>query len=412
MAIECEIAETGGLMGVYSEYLGKQLSFDQLSSERKVQLERISSLRGRPIVVYASDITPKNNCPNSIDRSDLLPFNDQISSISGDEIDIILQTPGGFAEVVEDLVKIVRSKFNRVGIIVPGAAYSAGTIFTMAADEILMCPTSSLGPIDAQIISNGKRFSAHAFLEGLKKIQKESAATGKLNIAYIPILQNISPGEIQHCENAQAFSKSLVTTWLKQYKFKFWDKHKSTGMGVTEEEKAERADSIATKLCDQNEWLTHGRSIKIPDLESLRLQIIDYSKDADLYDAINRYHTLLQMSFETNIYKMYETTTSQIYRMWQSTVGTQLPGIPMSGIPIMPIIPNSLLLDYFCAKCKTPQSIQVDFEQNIPLADGSIIFPRNNILKCKNCNGESNLLGLRQQIEAQTGKKIIDGGTL
>ena len=160
------------LMGVYSEYLSKQLSFDQLSSERKIQLERISKLRGRPVMVYASDITPKNNCPVSIDHSDLLPFNDQVSVLGGDEIDIILQTPGGFAEVVEDLVKIVRSKFNRVGVIVPGAAYSAGTIFTMAADEILMCPASSLGPIDAQIISNGKRFSAHAFLEGLKKSVK------------------------------------------------------------------------------------------------------------------------------------------------------------------------------------------------------------------------------------------------
>jgi ClpP class serine protease len=82
----------------------------------------------------------------------------------------------------------------------------------MAGDEILMGKTSALGPIDAQMIypGTGKRFSADALLEGLEKIKKEVLDTGKLNPAYIPILQNISPGEIQHCENAQAFSRTLV----------------------------------------------------------------------------------------------------------------------------------------------------------------------------------------------------------
>jgi ClpP class serine protease len=180
-------------MGVYSEYLGQQLSFDQLSSERKKQLERISHLRSRGIIVYASDISGKNNSPDSIDHSDILPFSDQLSVLTGNEADILIQTPGGLAEVVEDLVNLVRSRFERVGVIVPGAAYSAGTIFTIAADEILMCLTSSLDPIDAQIMSNGKRFSADAFLEGIKKIKDEVVSTEKLNIAYVPILQSISP---------------------------------------------------------------------------------------------------------------------------------------------------------------------------------------------------------------------------
>lgn len=48
--------------------------------------------------------------------------------------------------------------------------------------------------------------------------------TGQLNRAYVPILQDISPGEIQSCENAQKFSSTLVTKWLAQYKFKQWVK--------------------------------------------------------------------------------------------------------------------------------------------------------------------------------------------
>jgi hypothetical protein len=388
-------------MGVYSEYLGQQLSFDQLASERKKQLQKISELRGRGVIAYASNLASNNNSPSAIDHSDLLPFNDQLSMLTGTEVDIILQTPGGVAEVVEDLVKMVRSRFEKVGVIVPGAAYSAGTIFTMAADEILMSPDSSLGPIDAQIVSNGKRFSADAFLEGIRKIKDEAARAGRLDVVYVPILGSISPGEIQHCENAQNFSRTLVTNWLKQYKFKFWETHSSTGSTVTDGDKENRATEIASALCNQGRWLTHGRSIKLQELRELRLQITDYSANEELCDAINRYHTLLQMSFETTVYKIYETAKSQIYRF-------QSAPIPQPAIPIpQPAIPNPLMLAYACEKCKMKQVIQINLSVAVPLQDGAIPFPANNMYKCKACNAESNLLGLRQQIEVQTGRKIV-----
>jgi len=206
-------------MGAYSEYLSMQLSFDDLCNERKKQLAKIAEIRKREIVVYASDVSERN-APISIDYSDIVPFSDQLSMVKGNEIDIILETPGGIGEVVEDLVKIVRNRFEKVGIIIPGMAKSAGTIFTMAADEILMGELSALGPIDAQMFTNGKHYSADAFLEGLKKIKDESNINQRLDLAYIPMLQHISPGEIQHCENAQNFSKKLVTTWLVDYKFR------------------------------------------------------------------------------------------------------------------------------------------------------------------------------------------------
>lgn len=55
-------------------------------------------------------------------------------------------------------MELIRSRHERIGIIIPGMAKSAGTIFSMAGDEILMGDTSALGPIDAQVVSNGKRF--------------------------------------------------------------------------------------------------------------------------------------------------------------------------------------------------------------------------------------------------------------
>jgi len=386
-------------MGMYSDYLTKQMSFEQISQERKVQLARIAFLRQREVVVYAGDIA-KNIPISSIDRSDFLPFKDQVEGLEGNKIDIILQTLGGLAEVVEDLVLLLRSRFTEVGVIVPGYAFSAGTIFSLAADEILMSPTSSLGPIDAQIFSNGKRFSADAFLEGLYKIMKEANENKGLNIAYIPILQNISPGEIQNCENAQNFSQTLVKRWLKQYKFKSWETHSSSGFPVTDDEKTSRAEEIAKALSKQSEWLTHGRSVKMPDLRQLGLQITDYSCQPELSEAIDRYHTLLQMSFETNLYKIYETQKTQILKFLNTPVALAQKDTPKFQNPLIIQIP--------CGKCQATKTFQVNLDRLMPPVPEAIMFPSNNIFKCDGCGSENNLLGVRQQIELQTGRKIVN----
>ncbi|NLH35664.1 MAG: Clp protease ClpP [Lactococcus chungangensis] len=385
-------------MGHYSEYLDKKFNFDQISQERKRQLEIISRIRGgRDILVYASDLS-RGDPSIGIDYSDLLPFQDQLDNLKGKEIDIILETPGGIAEVVEDMVKLVRGRYEKVGIIIPGWAKSAGTIFAMAGDEILMGPMSGLGPIDAQVMMNNKRFSAEAFLKGLEKIKEEVIKTGKLNAAFIPILQNISPGEIQHCENAQDFSEKLVTDWLSEYKFKYWHKHSSTGAEVTVEDKKKRAKEIAGQLCKHSDWLTHARSIKIGDFQKMKLIIEDFSLNAELNDAIMRYYTLLRMSFETTIYKIYETTKSQIYRF----------SIP-PGKDISRENKNEIVeIKFECPKCKNVSMIQANLEKKSPLKNTNLPYPLdNNIFKCPHCGAESDISKIKLEIEAQTGKNVV-----
>jgi hypothetical protein len=389
-------------VGAYSEYLNLGLDFDGLQAERKKQLKIISALRGgRDILVYAADLT-KNTPLIMMDYSDILPVQDQLANLSGNQLDVIVETPGGVAEAAEDIIRILRGRYERVGMIVPGWAKSAGTIFVMAGDEILMGATSALGPIDAQITSNAKRFSAHAFLEWLESVTKEVKETGKLNPALIPILQNISPGEIQHAHNAQKFSETLVTEWLEDYKFKYWEKRRTSGAAVTPKDKLNRAKDIARMLCSQSLWLTHGRSIRIEDLETkLNLQILDYRREehAALNDAITRYYTLLRMTFETNMYKLIETPSSQIYRFTgvESVPGPKrIEDFTKAEVQLM------------CGKCRTPLTLQINFQPNVPLKPGCLPYPTsNNILKCPACGAENNVIAIRLQIEAQTRKKIV-----
>lgn len=64
---------------------------------------------------------------------------------------IILDTPGGVVEIVERMVTVVRYRYDDVTVIVPDRAMSAGTIFALSADRIMMDHFSCLGPIDPQI---------------------------------------------------------------------------------------------------------------------------------------------------------------------------------------------------------------------------------------------------------------------
>jgi len=383
-------------MGVYSEYLNKNLNSDELIKERKAQLKRISEIRKRDVLVFAADLN-KRIAEISINYSDLLPIKDQLDNLHGDKLDLIIETPGGSGEVAEDIVKLLRNKYKDVAVIIPGWAKSAGTIIAMSGNEILMEPNSALGPIDAQLTWQGKTFSAQALLDGLDKTKEEVEKTGTLNKAYIPILQGMSLGEIENARNSLAFAKVLVTEWLKEYKFKNWDKHSSDGRIVTIEEKELRANEIAEKLCDHKLWKTHGRSIKINDLEEMRVKVTDYSGDAELYDAINRYSTLLQMFFATNIYKIIETVDAQIYRI--ANVGGAEQGMDKNI--------DNVIIDFECNNCKHKTKIQANLKGGIAIKSGHIVFPKNNKYFCPKCHKESDLSNLRREIEVGTKKSVI-----
>jgi hypothetical protein len=394
-------------MGIYSNYLDALKDFQSISAERKSQLQKITQIRNRAILVIASDFT-KGDSPIAIDGTDVTAVSDQLAGKSGAGIDFILETPGGFAERAEDIVKLLRDKYTSVAFIIPGAAMSAGTIMVMSGDEILMEPASSLGPIDAQMPHrDGRRFSAEAFLRGLDKIKEEVETTGILNKAYIPILQNISPAEIQACENAQDFSKKLVSQWLANGKFRTWTHHGSTGKPVTDAEKLARAEEIAEKLRDHSNWLTHGRSIKMADLLNMRLQIVDFSTNDQLCDAIRRYYALLRITFETTgIFKLFETIDTQLYRFNQAVMAP----MPMPSIPFplqLPQAQNKMVISAQCRKCGNSFKIQVNFGIESPLEPGCVPFPQDDKLKCTGCGVEQDLSLMRQNLESQFGKKIV-----
>ena len=66
-------------------------------------------------------------------------------------LDIVLHTPGGLVLAALQIALAVRDRSSKVTVFVPHYAMSGGTLIALAADEIVMCKHSALGPIDPQL---------------------------------------------------------------------------------------------------------------------------------------------------------------------------------------------------------------------------------------------------------------------
>ena len=66
-------------------------------------------------------------------------------------LDLILHTPGGLVLAALQIARAIDAYKGKVTVLVPHYAMSGGTLIALAADEIVMCGHSVLGPVDPQL---------------------------------------------------------------------------------------------------------------------------------------------------------------------------------------------------------------------------------------------------------------------
>ncbi len=213
---------------------------------------------------------------------------------------VLIYSGGGLVESAEKMVNIMRHHYEDVVFIIPEMAMSAATIMCMSGDQIYMDYSSSLGPIDPQVQNKEGHFvPALGYLDKVNEIIEKSN-NGNCSQAEYMLLTQQDLGVLRRYEQARDLSVSLLKKWLVQYKFKNWSKHNSTGKKVTNQEKEERAEEIATKFCDHKHWHSHSRYISIQELgaSNIRLVIEDFGQNRDLSEAVHKYHDLLLDYFQ------------------------------------------------------------------------------------------------------------------
>ncbi|MGZ5260372.1 MAG: SDH family Clp fold serine proteinase [Burkholderiales bacterium] len=117
----------------------------QLEFERKsrvillVHRQETMRLLGFPIARYI-DINDSEDVLRAIQMTD-----------PDVPLDLVLHTPGGLVLAALQIAKAIREHKAKVTVFVPHYALSRGTLIALAADEIVMCKHSVLGPIDPQL---------------------------------------------------------------------------------------------------------------------------------------------------------------------------------------------------------------------------------------------------------------------
>lgn len=120
-------------------------------------------------------------------------FIDHLDKIGAcDKISLFLYTRGGDTSAARNIVNLLQIYCDKLQVIVPHKAHSAGTIIALGANEIVMSKQATLGPIDPSLesplnplLSDGTRFpvsveAVKGYLQFAKDelgIQEQSALT-------------------------------------------------------------------------------------------------------------------------------------------------------------------------------------------------------------------------------------------
>lgn len=218
------------------------------------------------------------------------------------KLSVILETDGGYIEVVERIVAIFRRHYQEVDFIIPNYAYSAGTVLALSGDNIMMDYYSVLGPIDPQFRTEtgdsvpGMGYIAQykELVNEINKVSDEETSKVKAELAFL--LKKFDPAKLFSIEQAIEHSRDLIKDWLPKYKFKNWKKTNDRGIEVTDPYKVKRADRIAEILGDASHWHSHGRGISMKELESddIGLQIDDFGANPRLNENVRHYYGLFK----------------------------------------------------------------------------------------------------------------------
>jgi hypothetical protein len=279
-----------------------QFELDDAQMFRISLIKEIEKQTQRRLIVYETHLSKGAQIgANMLNEEDKIGFCSLIENVSEKELDILIQSPGGRVEAVEQLVKMLRAQFGHIRFIIPDTAKSAATMFALSGDCLLMDERSELGPIDPQVAIGTPGgiiyVPAHTIVKGFEKAKDEIQNNPAAFLAYNSMLRKYDLHIFEICRNAEQLAKNLVSGWLATYMFR------------GQSDAVERANYIAEELCAHEKLLSHGRPITIDKCHSLKLDVIDLRKNPQLREKIWLLHVAYHYHLDnTPAVKIYENS--------------------------------------------------------------------------------------------------------
>jgi hypothetical protein len=123
-----------------------------MKEERYCLIKSLSDQLGYPIICYVTSLRP--NLFAEIESGmvpELIKHIDAIDQAARNKIGLFIISNGGDPIVALRIITLLRARFSEIAVIVPFTAYSAATLISLGADEIIMHPYANLGPLDMQL---------------------------------------------------------------------------------------------------------------------------------------------------------------------------------------------------------------------------------------------------------------------
>lgn len=300
---------------------GQPPNFDAV---RRKYLAQLAALTGRATIIYYADWLTGGGMPTAITLEDVQGFMEVRKDLQGPDLDLILHTPGGEAEATASIVRYLRDKFDHIRVFVPIAAMSAGTMWALAADEIVMGAHSQLGPIDPQLFvpTTGRFVPSRAIVEQFDRAKAECGADASAVAAWFPILQQYGPGLLAECEDAENLSRRLVCEWLESYMFR------------QEPDAPARAQRVAEFFADYRIHRSHSLGIGRDVAREKGLHVTDLEADDDLQDAVLSVHHATMHTLSGPALKIIENQLGRAFAKLAQQIAVPFPAPP--GPQIVP----------------------------------------------------------------------------
>lgn len=271
---------------------------------RKKYLKELNEYTERDTIIYASSFSSYKspNIPSmlvAIIPDDIQGFMSALHGLKGNNLDLILHSPGGSLEAADQIVQYLRSKYENIRAIVPQNAMSAAAMIACACDSIVMGKHSAIGPIDPQItfptVHGNFTAPAQSILDEFEQAKKEVAANPKIAPLWISKIQNYPQGFLNICQNTIELSVEKVTEWLNSYMFRY------------ESIENKKGKEIAEWLGDFSKHKTHGRPIGISKVKEIGLKVEELENDQKLQEKVLSVFHATMVTFEvTTCVKMVE----------------------------------------------------------------------------------------------------------
>ena len=119
--------------------------------ERSRLIKQLEEDRGSRIICYFT--AERQNFGTIVSSDDTLPlFFEHLKSFKKvKNIDLFLYTRGGHTLSSNRIVHLLREFCEKLTVLIPFRAHSAGTILALGGDEIVMGPMGELGPVDPSV---------------------------------------------------------------------------------------------------------------------------------------------------------------------------------------------------------------------------------------------------------------------